>query len=149
MQNNKKVAEFTQEQLRTNLGLEVEITAVPYKERVNKSQQHDFDMVFSSTDAEYADPKTYLEVFMTNVGNNYGLYSNSKYDELVKKSNRSNDRKERMELMRNAEKTLITDLPAAFLYFQTRIVILNSNVKNLYFKGVGAEYYLYEAEIQN
>ena len=106
-------------------------------------------MVFSSTDAEYADPKTYLEVFMTNVGNNYGLYSNSKYDELVKKSNRSNDRKERMELMRNAEKTLITDLPAAFLYFQTRIVILNSNVKNLYFKGVGAEYYLYEAEIQN
>ena len=147
--NNKKVAEFTQEQLRTNLGLEVEITAVPYKERVNKSQQHDFDMVFTSTDAEYADPKTYLEVFMTNVGNNYGLYSNSKYDELVKKSNRSNDRKERMELMRNAEKTLITDLPAAFLYFQTRIVILNSNVKNLYFKGVGAEYYLYEAEIQN
>ena len=67
--NNKKVAEFAQEQLRINLGLEVEIIAVPYKERLEKSQQHDFDMVFTSTDAEYADPKTYLEVFMTNVGN--------------------------------------------------------------------------------
>ena len=51
--------------------------------------------------------------------------------------------------MREAEKTLVTDFPAAFLYFQTRIVILNSSVKNLYFKGVGAEYYLYEAEIQD
>ena len=147
--NNKKVAEFAQEQLRINLGLEVEIIAVPYKERLEKSQQHDFDMVFTSTDAEYADPKTYLEVFMTNVGNNYGLYSNPKYDELVKKSSRSNDKKERAELMREAEKTLVTDFPAAFLYFQTRIVILNSSVKNLYFKGVGAEYYLYEAEIQD
>ncbi len=147
--NNKKVAEFAQEQLRINLGLEVEIIAVPYKERLEKSQQHDFDMVFTSTDAEYADPKTYLEVFMTNVGNNYGLYSNPKYDELVKKSSRSNDKKERSELMREAEKTLVTDFPAAFLYFQTRIVILNSSVKNLYFKGVGAEYYLYEAEIQD
>lgn len=146
--NNKRIAEFAQEQLRTNLGLEVEIIAVTYKERVLRSQQHDFDMVFSSWSAIYADPKSYLDMFITGMGNNYGNYSNKNYDELVMKSNKIMNRKERTEHMKNAEKVLIEDIPAAFLYFQTRIVILNSRVKNVYFKGVGAEYYLYEAELR-
>jgi oligopeptide transport system substrate-binding protein len=146
--NNKSVAEFAQEQLRINLGLELEITAVTYKERVVRSQQHDFDMVFTSWKAIYADPKSYLDIFITKAGNNYGVYSNKEYDEQVFLSNKSMDREERMKQIREAEKLLVNDIPAAFLYFQTRIIILNPRVKNVYFKGVGAEYYLYEAELQ-
>ena len=146
--NNKSVAEFAQEQLRVNLGLEIEIEAVTYKERVVRSQQHDFDLVFTSWKAIYADPKSYLDIFVSGAGNNYGVYSNKKYDEEVSESNKILDRKERIEKIQEAEKTLVNDMPAAFLYFQTRIVILNPRVKNIYFKGVGAEYYLYEAELK-
>ena len=147
--NNKSVAEFAQEQLRVNLGLEIEIEAVTYKERVVRSQQHNFDMVFTSWKAIYADPKSYLDIFVSGAGNNYGVYSNKNYDEEVSKSNKILDREERIKQIQEAEVTLINDIPAAFLYFQTRIVILNPRVKNIYFKGVGAEYYLYEAELIN
>ena len=106
-------------------------------------------MVFTSWKAIYADPKSYLDVFVTGAGNNYGVYSNQKYDDQVAKSNKSMDRGMRIKEIQEAEKILIDDLPGAFLYFQTRIVILNPRVKNVYFKGVGAEYYLYEAELAN
>ena len=51
------------------------------------------------------------------------------------------DRESRIKKIQEAEVTLINDILAAFLYFQIRIVILNLRGKNIYFKGVGAEYH--------
>ena len=49
--------------------------------------------------------------------------------------------------MMEAEKILGEDMPIGILTFNTRIAMLNPKVKNVYFKGIGTEFYLYDASI--
>ena len=146
--NNKKIAEYVQEKLRTNLGANIKIEPIPFKERMARLQQKDFEIVLSGWGSDYADPMTYMDLFITNGGNNHSSYSNPKYDELIKTANNSGDNKVRMQAMRDAEKILGDDMPVGALLYSTRVILLNPKIKNVYFKGIGAEYYLYDAYVE-
>ena len=146
--NNKKIAEYVQEKLRTNIGLNIKIEPIPFKERMARLQQKDFEIVLSGWGSDYADPMTYMDLFVTYGGNNHSAYSNPKYDELIKTANSSSDNKVRMQAMRDAEKILGDDMPVGVLLYSTRVIMLNPKIKNVYFKGIGAEYYLYDAYVE-
>ena len=146
--NNKKIAEYVQEKIRTNLGANIRIEPIPFKERMARLQQKDFEIVLSGWGSDYADPMTYIDLFVTNGGNNHSSYSNPKYDELIKTANNSSDNKVRMQAMRDAEKILGDDMPVGALLYSTRVILLNPKIKNVYFKGIGAEYYLYDAYVE-
>lgn len=146
--NNKKIAEYVQEKLRTNLGLNLRIETMTFKERMTRLQQKDFEIVLSGWGADYADPMTYMGLFITGGGNNHPGYSNPKYDELINKANNTNDNKIRMQAMRDAEKILGEELPIGVLSYSTRIAMVNPKVKNVYFRGIGSEFYFYEAYVE-
>ncbi|MBP7979533.1 MAG: peptide ABC transporter substrate-binding protein [Sebaldella sp.] len=146
--NNKKIAEYVQEKIRTNLGANIRIEPIPFKERMARLQQKDFEIVLSGWGSDYADPMTYIDLFVTNGGNNHSSYSNPKYDELIKIANNSSDNKVRMQAMRDAEKILGDDMPVGVMLYSTRVIMLNPKIKNVYFKGIGAEYYLYDAYVE-
>ena len=146
--NNKKIAEYVQEKIRTNLGANLRIEPIPFKERMARLQQKDFEIVLSGWGSDYADPMTYIDLFVTNGGNNHSSYSNPKYDELIKIANSSSDNKVRMQAMRDAEKILGDDMPVGVMLYSTRVIMLNPKIKNVYFKGIGAEYYLYDAYVE-
>lgn len=146
--SNKKIAEYVQEKLRTNLGLNLRIDSMTFKERMTRLQQKDFEIVLSGWSSDYADPMTYMDLFITNGGNNHPNYSNPKYDELIEKANNSNDNKVRMQAMRDAEKILGEDQPIGVLSYSTRIAMVNPRVKNVYFKGIGSEFYFYDAYVE-
>ena len=146
--NNKKIAEYVQEKIRTNLGANLRIEPIPFKERMARLQQKDFEIVLSGWGSDYADPMTYIDLFVTNGGNNHSSYSNPKYDELIKTANNSSDNKVRMQAMRDAEKILGDDMPVGVMLYSTRVIMLNPKIKNVYFKGIGAEYYLYDAYVE-
>lgn len=146
--NNKKIAEYVQEKIRTNLGANIRIEPIPFKERMARLQQKDFEIALSGWGSDYADPMTYIDLFVTNGGNNHSSYSNPKYDELIKTANNSSDNKVRMQAMRDAEKILGDDMPVGVMLYSTRVIMLNPKIKNVYFKGIGAEYYLYDAYVE-
>ena len=146
--NNKKIAEYVQEKIRTNLVANIRIEPIPFKERMARLQQKDFEIVLSGWGSDYADPMTYIDLFVTNGGNNHSSYSNPKYDELIKTANNSSDNKVRMQAMRDAEKILGDDMPVGVMLYSTRVIMLNPKIKNVYFKGIGAEYYLYDAYVE-
>lgn len=146
--NNKKIAEYVQEKIRTNLGANIRIEPIPFKEKMARLQQKDFEIVLSGWGSDYADPMTYIDLFVTNGGNNHSSYSNPKYDELIKTANNSSDNKVRMQAMRDAEKILGDDMPVGVMLYSTRVIMLNPKIKNVYFKGIGAEYYLYDAYVE-
>ena len=146
--NNKKIAEYVQEKIRTNMGANIRIEPIPFKERMARLQQKDFEIVLSGWGSDYADPMTYIDLFVTNGGNNHSSYSNPKYDELIKTANNSSDNKVRMQAMRDAEKILGDDMPVGVMLYSTRVIMLNPKIKNVYFKGIGAEYYLYDAYVE-
>ena len=137
-----------QEKIRTNLGANIRIEPIPFKERMARLQQKDFEIALSGWGSDYADPMTYIDLFVTNGGNNHSSYSNPKYDELIKTANNSSDNKVRMQAMRDAEKILGDDMPVGVMLYSTRVIMLNPKIKNVYFKGIGAEYYLYDAYVE-
>ena len=145
--SNKKIAEYVQEKLRTVLNFDLRIEPLPFKERMSKLEQKNYDIALAGWGADYADPMTYMDLWITNGGNNHTSYTNPKYDELIKIANNSGDNTVRMNAMMEAEKILGEDMPIGILTFNTRIAMLNPKVKNVYFKGIGTEFYLYDASI--
>ena len=79
-----KVAQVVKEQLETTLpGLTVELQQMPKKERVQRMQEGEFELGLTRWGPDYADPMTYLGMWVTKNANNYGFWSNSKYDEII------------------------------------------------------------------
>lgn len=138
--NNKVIAEYIQESLNKNLGINLNLAAVEFKERVSRMKSQQFDIVLAGWSGDFKDPITYLDLFTTNGGNNHGKYSNPRYDELVKTIKSTGDQKVRYEAMRELEQIIAEDVPVGTLYHRERKTLVNPRVQGLGFMAIGAEY---------
>ena len=125
-----KNAAFVQEQLKANLGLEIEVEAMPFKSRLERMSNKDFSLVFAGWGPDYNDPMTFLDLFETGNGNNHTSYSNPAYDELLNKVRTTLDAKERFGYLMDLEKIVTTDLPIAPVYWRSRDYIVSGKIKS-------------------
>jgi oligopeptide transport system substrate-binding protein len=86
-----KIAEYYQDTLKRQLGLEVRIDSQIFKQRLAKMLAGDFDIVMSGWGPDYADPLTFGNLFMTGNVNNRGNYSSAAYDRQVQIAQNSTD----------------------------------------------------------
>ena len=138
--NNKVIAEYIQESLNKNLGINLNLAAVEFKERVSRMKSQQFDIVLTGWSGDFKDPITYLDLFTTNGGNNHGKYSNPKYDELVKKVKSTGDQKVRYEAMREIEQIIAEEVPVGTLFHRERKYLVNPKVQGLGFMAIGGEF---------
>ena len=84
-----------------------------------------YDVARAAWIGDYADPMTFLDIFLSDAGvRNDAGYNNPKYDELVKKSAGISDPKERMQVLQDAEKIFLDDLPLIpLLYYKTKHMV--------------------------
>ncbi len=146
--NNKKIVEYVQEKIKKELGYNLEIKALSFKERMLKMVEKNFDIVLAGWGADYNDALSFMDLWVTDGGNNNTSYSNPKYDELIKTAQTSPDKKVRIQAMIEAEKILGEDMPIGMLCFGKRMFLVNPRFKNIKFKPVGSEYYLIDAYIK-
>jgi len=125
-----KNAAFVQEQLKSNLGLEIEVEAMPFKSRLERMSNKDFSLVFAGWGPDYNDPMTFLDLFETGNGNNHTSYSNPAYDELLNKVRTTLDAKERFGYLMDLEKIVTTDLPIAPIYWRSRDYIVSGKIES-------------------
>lgn len=82
----------------------------------------DYDLCRSSWVADYNDPNTFLNMFVTGDGNNRTGWSNAGYDALISAAAAEPDRDKRFECFRKAERILVVDEAAVCpLYFYVGI----------------------------
>ncbi|MFD2170834.1 peptide ABC transporter substrate-binding protein [Tumebacillus lipolyticus] len=144
----RKSGEFIQEQWRKNLGITVEIDPLPFKLRLQKSREHNFDISLGVWIADYNDPMTFLDLLVTDGGINYGGWSNKEYDALIKKAQQEPDTKRRISLLQDAEKLLIQEMPIAPNNFRARAYVTKPYVKNFLWRPFAIEYDLKETYIE-
>lgn len=65
-------------------GVTVKPTPVPFSVRLDRSTSGDFDAVLGGWAADYADPSSFTDLFVTGNSYNRGRWSNAEYDEAVK-----------------------------------------------------------------
>lgn len=139
--NNKLIAEYVQESLNKNLGIDLQLSAMTFQERIARMKQKDFDFVLAGWSGDFHDPITYLDLFVTNGGNNHGSYSNARYDELVRTIKSTADPSVRYPAMVELEKIISEDIPIGVLFHRERKYLVNSRVQGLGFRAIGGEYY--------
>ena len=130
--NGQRDAEFFQAQWKEVLGIDVEITPQPFKSRLDSMKHGDFDMVYAGWSPDYNDPMTFLDMFTTTNGNNYGKYSNAEYDSLVASALVEGDVAARQDMLAQAEKIVTNDDAAIFpLYFSGVTYAVSDKVQNM------------------
>ncbi len=127
----KKHAQGLQEIFRSTLGIELVLENVDFKTRLQKMKDQDFDLVLVGWGADYDDPMSFIDVWVTDGPYNNIGWSNKEYDELVKKAKTSTDRQERMETMAKAEQILLDEAPIIPVYWNKGNFVEHPWVKHI------------------
>ncbi|ABY44446.1 peptide ABC transporter substrate-binding protein [Bacillus mycoides] len=142
--NAKKVGEYVKDQIEKNLkGVTVNIKLQPFKQKLKLESEQEYDIAYGGWSPDYADPMTYLDMFETTNSQNQMSYSNSKYDESIKKSKTElmSDAKKRWEELGKAEKVLLEDDVALVpLYQNARSYVMQPNIKGIVKHNISPEY---------
>jgi oligopeptide transport system substrate-binding protein len=113
-----KIAIELQQMWRKELGIEIELRQIERKIFYSAQSRLDYDLSASSWVGDYDDANTFLDMFMSNSGNNRTGWKNSSYDSLVREANQQTDLRQRAQLFQQAEAMLITtDVPIVPVYF--------------------------------
>ena len=145
---NKRIVDYIQEKIKKELGYSLVLEALPFKERLLRMVNKDFDIILTGWSGDYNDALNYMDLWITDGGQNYTSYSNLKYDELIRIAQTSPDQKVRIQAMINAEKLLGDDMPIGMLYYRQRMVLVNPRLKNMKFRAIGSKYYLNDAYVE-
>ncbi|AKG03350.1 peptide ABC transporter substrate-binding protein [Salimicrobium jeotgali] len=135
---------YYKEQLETNLeGLSVKVVEVPFKERVRRDQESEFEIEAATWGPDYADANTYLNMYLTDGQNNNMNYSSEEYDSLINKANTELAQKpeKRYETFMEAERLLIEeDAAVAPLYQDAKSQLLRSNIEGVFPTATGPNF---------
>lgn len=123
-----KNAAFVQEQLKVNLGININVESMPFKSRIERMSNKDFSMVFAGWGPDYNDPMTFLDMFETGNGNNHTSYSNPEYDALLNKARTELDPTTRFGYLVQLEKLLMDDQPIGPIYWRSRDYIVSGKI---------------------
>jgi oligopeptide transport system substrate-binding protein len=125
---NKQIGVELKGMFKSELGINMELRQVEWKVYLAAQSAIDFDVSRSAWIGDYNDPNTFLDMFMSNNGNNRTGWKNARYDELMREGNQQIDPKKRMKLLHEAEALLVRDeLPIIPLYFYVGVAFLDTN----------------------
>jgi oligopeptide transport system substrate-binding protein len=136
----QKVAQVLKEQWESTLpGLTVDLKVEPKKQRVQDMQDGNFQVALTRWGPDYADPMTYLGMWVTNNSNNYGLWSNKDYDSIIAEcttGDLATDAQGRWDKMYDAEKLVMDDAVIFPLYTQSNALMVNPKVTGIEYHPV-------------
>ena len=128
-EGHRKVALAIQQMWQNELGIEVELVNQDWKVYLSREMVGDFQISRAGWIGDYEDPNTFLDLMRPNRGNNKTGWENMDFDALVEEANTINDQDKRYELLNEAEKILIDNMPIIPLYTYVRVYQLSSDVK--------------------
>ena len=135
------MAEYLQGSFTKLKGLKVNMVATVKKDRIYNREEHGtYEIACTRWGPDYADPTTYLNLFLTGNSNNFGKYSNAKVDSLMKQVQTESDVNKRWDLMTQLEKTALDDLAYIPVFEKGAAALKAKNVKGLVHSAVGVPY---------
>ena len=126
--NHRIIAEAVQQMWR-QLGVTVEVNNMEMSSLFAKRRALDYSVLRSEWVADFADPKSFLDVFRGGSSNNHTGWSSLVYDALLHAADRTADPVARHELLGKAESTLLGELPIIPIYHFTTVRLVHPAVR--------------------
>lgn len=136
----QKVAQVLKEEWEQELpGLTVNLVIEPKKQRVQDLQDGNFQLGLTRWGPDYADPMTYLGMWVTDNSNNYGLWSNKDYDDMIAECTTGDlamDAQGRWTKLFDAEKLVMDNAVIFPIYTQCNAEMVSTKVTGVAFHPV-------------
>ncbi|WP_249028838.1 peptide ABC transporter substrate-binding protein [Tannockella kyphosi] len=134
-------AEYLQSQLQEALpGLTISMNMQTKEARIELQKDVDFQMVLTRWGPDYADPTTYLNMYITGGAYNYGGYSNDAYDTALDNAAAADTDEERWQYLKDAEAIMMEDLPVIPIFQVGGASLISSSVTGIETHAVGVSY---------
>lgn len=130
-ENHKKIAEAVQEMLKRNLGVKIKLANQEWKTYLETTAQSNFQMARMGWIGIFVDPTVILDYYLGDSPNNRTNWVNKQFDDLMAKAKVEQDDKKRYELLHEAEKILMTDLPFIPVYFYSQNYLTSPKFKGI------------------
>lgn len=122
------MAEVLQALWARELGVRLEITMLEQKTWVQNQQTLDYMVSGGGWIGDFADPVTFLDLFVSNGGNNWTGWHDAAYDELIARAAATADPAARLELFQQAEARLLEQAPITPVFFGAANYLIHPSV---------------------
>ncbi len=131
-ESHRKIAVALQQMWKDALNIEVTISNQEWKVYLDSVTQMEFDLARRGWIGDYVDPNNFLDLYLTDGGNNNTGFSDPRYDEMILKlAPQAKTREERFAIFHAAETMLMEQMPILPIYTYTSKHLIHPSVQGL------------------
>lgn len=145
--DTRRDMEYFKKYFKETLGLEMKLDFAAVKERLERTERRDFDVVNAGWGPDYLDAMTYADLFTSWNKHNATGWTSADYDALIDKATQSVDAKVRLDAVSAAEKILVEEAPIVPYFQQYRVYVQDPRLIGVLRRTVGADPDFYYAKI--
>lgn len=135
--SHKKIAEALQSKFKEVLGVDIALQNVEASVFGAEQKEFKYQLSRSSFLFDYADPVNALESFITGSSMNRTTWSNAEYDKLIADIKKETDETKRWNMLIEADKLLMEEMPVIPLHYYNQVNLEKSNVSGIVRHPVG------------
>jgi oligopeptide transport system substrate-binding protein len=125
-EDHRRIAAAVASMWKQVLGVEAELLNQEWKVFIDtRNQKRDTQVYRQGWIGDYNDPFTFLELLRSTAGQNDTGYDSAEYDRLVAEAQSALDGQARMDLLQQAERQLLEDMPILPLYTYVRARLIH------------------------
>ncbi len=141
-EGHQKIAQAIQDMWKTNLGVEVTLENSEWAVFIDKMHSLDYQVGRMGWLGDFNDAINFLEMYRdADGGNNDTGWESKEFQDLLAKSATEGDPEARQQILKDAEKVLMDDMPVMPIYFYTQNWVKVDNLKDVVVTGLGEVQY--------
>jgi oligopeptide transport system substrate-binding protein len=144
----RDIATFLQSQFE-EMGAKITVNVQPFDRKLELESNGEFQLSWQGWIADYNDPMTFMDLWLSDSSFNTQKYSSERYDQLISGAQEETDLDKRMDMMLEAERVLVVeDAATAPMYFEGEAHLLRPAIKNFvdHQYGAGLDVYWWKLE---
>ncbi len=135
--SHEVIAQAIQDMWKKNLNITVKLRQEEWKVYQESEKALNYEVARAGWIGDYVDPMTFMDMFVTNGGNNQTGWGNAEYDKNIATAKSSGDQKVRMQAMHDAEKILMTDQPIMPIYYYVNPYVQKPYLQDVFKSPLG------------
>ena len=129
---SKVTAKFVHDQLKANLGIEINLQALDPNTLAARLDSGEFQIAGPrGWTADFPDPADWYDIFLTTSSNNLSLWQNQQYDDFVRVARTDTNASRRDQEYMQAQSMLVGDAPVVFLAQSVNWYLVRSYVRSV------------------
>jgi oligopeptide transport system substrate-binding protein len=140
---HQAIAEALQ-QMWGELGVTVTLESQEWATFLNTRKNGEYQVARNGWLGDYNDPISFLDMWITDGGNNDAQWSNSDYDAIISQIKSSSDQDERMQLMHEAEDIVFDEWMLCPIYYYVDLYMQNTSLDgSVWASPLGYKYFMF------